>query len=445
MIQRPHHTRGIVPPLQNHTASEPSTAAPTTTPSTAVPSDVSAGTTPTTTSPPTSRPTRGSQDQFETSPNTGLINTLVSLDRNTDGRVDAQEWTVGRALLTGFVSNERTVHRPDAELVSLLQERANTSTDSVFQYNIRDGKLAISIPTDRPEQPVMRVFDHQLRERGGLPDVLQTGVLRANGTETTVRHGTDPGDFYCEHAFFGAQLEASRPDSSVVTNQHGESLVGFLHLPSDPYANQTERTGYTQDSRHAGTREVVGAALRGYYEQIRAQEPDSSQPIRILLTGYDTFGSIQNNPTGDFVAHPENVDASMRRGFGDALLSSSGTLVSTEGEPPAQRWRYEVRDPQDGQTREVFVTTGVFPVADRSIDPNSSASIQDLMRRSESQAVLSMGVSPWSEYRAEHHADSGGLRRTAESVVHDESAPDTVVLRDNYSLARAITLGASSR
>src|SRR4029077_13594948 len=100
-------------------------------------------------------------------------------------------------------------------------------------------------------------------------------------------------------------------------NDHNEPLTGFLHNPSDSFTYDASTTP-VQSERHAERAQVVGATIRGYFEQARDQIGD--KPFKMLLTGYGPWGSVVNNPTGDFVAHKENVDAAMKAAFGSALI-----------------------------------------------------------------------------------------------------------------------------
>jgi pyrrolidone-carboxylate peptidase len=266
--------------------------------------------------------------------------------------------------------------------------------------------------------------------RAGLPEILlQT-------PRATVRHGDDPGDFYCEHAFFTASTAAHAPGSSIATNAEGEKLVGFLHVPGDDAAYRAESVA-DQAARHAGTREVVGAALRGYVEDARRQ---GNTPTRVLLTGYEPWGSIQNNPTGDFVTHRENIDAAMRQGFGRLLVSSEGRRVG--GDDHADIWSYRVRDPATGKQSEVQVEARRLPVTDEAIN-ESTRSLSQAIARFRPHGVLSMGVHGGREFLAEHHADDGGLRVGEDGQQrHDPHATSTRAHPDNHSLGRAILRGS---
>ncbi|MEW5854199.1 MAG: hypothetical protein AB2A00_35825 [Myxococcota bacterium] len=273
---------------------------------------------------------------------------------------------------------------------------------------------------------------------GGLPDVV------LSTPNATVHHGTDPGDFYCEHMFFTTQQEASKRGSSVATNAHGEKLVGFLHIPRDEHTS-VDGSAYTQAERHQGTREVVGAAIRGYY--LDASAKDRSGPVRLMLNGYATFMDVRNNPTGDFVSHRENIDAAMKQAFGKDLVTSEGapyTNKQLKQNPDAQVWQYMVRDPQTHKVRSVLVHTQRFDVADPTINGQKGKSVQSSMDAFKPHAVLSMGVAS-GQYLAEFHADNGSLRLgEGRDRAHDDAVSATVSMPDNYSLARAIHRGSQA-
>jgi len=275
-----------------------------------------------------------------------------------------------------------------------------------------------------------------LSPREGLPEIL----FSRKGAK--VEHGTDPGDFYCEHLFFSAQTEAAKPGSSVQKNARGEALVGFLHVPHDAHLSGDASDTYTEAARHAGTRKVVGAALRGYFED--ALPNVKSGPIKILLTGYGPFDWIKNNPTGDFTTHVENIDAAMKEAFGKRLLSSGGRLLkkkSVEG-VESRAYEYRVKDSVSSKERTVIIEAHRLPVDDHAIDGADPRSIQKAIARLEPHAVLSMGTAPGEAFRAEFHADSGGMT-TGGAPHHVPDAPATVSLGDNYSLARALVRSAA--
>jgi hypothetical protein len=273
----------------------------------------------------------------------------------------------------------------------------------------------------------------------GLPDVL------FQSPDATVQHGTDPGNFYCEHIFYASQREADRPGSSVATNAFGERLAGFLHVPDDAWTSGGGGS-YAEADRHRGTREVVGAALRGYFDDIAAAPGGASGPVRILLTGFGPFDTIRNNPTGDFVSHRENLDAAMRAAFGANLLTPVGTRTAGTSIGAGETFTYRVRDPATGNQRQVQIRAEQLAVADGSLDPASAGSIERAYAAFRPQAAISLGVAPDSRvYLAEHHADEGGMRPTANGGFrHEDGAPEDAPLPDNYSLARAILRGAPS-
>jgi hypothetical protein len=295
---------------------------------------------------------------------------------------------------------------PSAPLAPLptgvLPSTAGTST-TPGQIQVLTASLAASLP-------VLRAG------RVDLPDTLFTAK-----TGMTVAHGTDPGDFYCEHAFFLSTETAKAPGSPVLKDGAGEPMTAFLHNPADddtyrPIADQTS----TQQQRHADRSAVVGAAICGYFKMSVDQLGDTKVPFRMLITGYGSFGDVVNNPTGDFVSHQENIDAAMRSAFGAALVSGKRTGT----DPLTLRYRVQT----DAGERTLLI----------------SASLQGLMHKTKANAVLSMGVAGSSPtLLAEFHADDGGLGEHNGKPVHDDGRQPARNQADNYSLARALVLGGA--
>ncbi|MBN2362399.1 MAG: hypothetical protein JXR83_23305 [Deltaproteobacteria bacterium] len=333
------------------------------------------------------------------------------------------------------VNRAGTHHRPRTTTAASDPPRTETGTTScaagsattpaVPRSPAGDGYDASRLPSS--------IDDAAIPARAGLPDVLFSSA------NAKVVHGTDPGDYYCEHMFFATQRAAEQPSGNVARNRRGEPMIGFLHVAGDRWTSGG--TDYTLAQRHAGTREVIGAAIRGYCDEASRQVTDG--PVRVLLTGYDTFMSTTNNPTGEFVSQPENIDAAMREAFGDRLLTPQGEQITAPG-APAPQYRYRVRDAAAGSEREIIVCARKFPVDDTAIDGDSPGCVQKLMSDFKPHAVISMGVTGWSDDKAEFHADSGGLR-VGDSLRHDDGAAPTITLADNYSLARAIFLGQRAR
>jgi len=244
-------------------------------------------------------------------------------------------------------------------------------------------------------------------ERSGADSAPPPFVLAKLPGGTRVTQGSDPGDFYCEHAFFTSTQEAQRKDTSILKNSHGEPLTGFLHVPADKATFQSE-TRIDPAERHAERRTVVGAALRGLVDAARPQLP-SDAPVRVLVTGYGAFGSVKNNPTGDFVGQQSNFDAAMQRGFGDKLVTPRGKLL--ESEDGRQRLEYKVLEPSGAQ-RSVIVEAVKLPVDDSAIN-GGPRSLQARIGAFQPHAVMSMGVAAGSrDYLAEFQTASGGLDLT---------------------------------
>jgi len=275
--------------------------------------------------------------------------------------------------------------------------------------------------------------------QGGLPETLQN---LPSGKK--VAHGTDPGNFYCEHMFFSTQTAAAKAGSSVVDNAEGESLTGFLHLPGDREATADLSETYTRKDSKKDAQAVVGSALRGWIDTAQAKVPTG--PIKMLLTGYANWGSVVNNPTGGFVSAKKNLDAVMAQGYGAKLLTPSGKMVeqsapdATGGGQVYHIWSYKIAT-ESGE-REVLLRGQVFPVADSAID-RGPHSVQQVMADFAPHGVLSLGVAVGhDDFLAEHHADDGGLDRGHKK--HEDGTAPRKNLPDNYALGRGIVEGQAA-
>lgn len=279
-------------------------------------------------------------------------------------------------------------------------------------------------------------LDEVPRIAGGPPDPSNNGGVPSlpERFSSFARHGRDAGDFYCEHAFFVAQGQAESEGSTVAKNEHGERLVGFLHVPRDAWTGAMSQGSHSQTERHERTRQIVGTAISGYLDAA-AHALDTDEPFRMLLTGFGPFSGTHDNPTQSFVVHPENLDAAMQLGFGAQLLTPFG-YRSGESDSRAVT-EYIVL--LGGEERRVQIYTRVLPVSDEALDPAAPTSLPAAIIEHEPHAVLSMGVRPVTAYELEFHADDGGLNwGGAAPAAHDASKRASFSLPPNYSLARAL-------
>jgi len=266
--------------------------------------------------------------------------------------------------------------------------------------------------------------------RGGLPELL---LVTPRGV--AVRHGDDPGDFYCSHACYTGQLAVRARGSSVVSNAAGEPLAGFLHVPRDP-----ETVTYVRPidhaERHASTRVVLGAALTSMIFDILRAVPTG--PLRVLVTGYLEWGEVVDNPTGHFVCARENLDAIVGTALGARALDREGLERARDGHATQHTWRFADGDVE----RALVVEARRLFVDDPAID-GGPLSLPHAIRTFEPHAVISMGVHRGTDFLVEHRADDGALRLDGDRFAHDETAPERTRLADNFALATAIHRGAA--
>ena len=257
-----------------------------------------------------------------------------------------------------------------------------------------------------------------------------------------VEHGTDPGDFYCEHAFYTQQRFAA--EVGIKKNDHGEPLCGFLHVPWDDLTSRSADAPVDVAQRYAAHRKVVGAAFFGYFEAAKTKV-DTGKPVTILITGYGPFMSASNNPSGGFVSDRSNIDAAMKEAFGTALLTKKGKLLNDRaGGSPDDTISLQYRVNDHGKPRDIVIVAERLHVADVEFDNGDPGSLVGALKAVKPDAALSLGVHGGSSFLVEHHADDGGLVIDANgNARHDDAKEPTHAFLDNYALARAVHAGSN--
>jgi hypothetical protein len=374
---------------------------------------------------------------------TGVLVALMGLTFVTSAMVPAQAANLGAVVIE---RRGDRVRRPDDPVLMELQAQPKSAPPNQDQnsfdpvavrYTARvhtpPAKVEVVPGRDTP-LTVVDPINNQSRDfstsRGDLPSLLwNDGVIK-------VEHGTDPGDYYCEHALFTQERYAS--EVGILKNAQGEPLVGFLHVPDDSQSSLPPDAPIDADARYQAHRNVVGAAFAGYFDAAKAQVRHGA--VRILITGYGPFMGITNNPSGGFVSNQANIDAAMRSGFGDRLLSSSGKLLADRrGGEAEQTLSLEYRVKDGDKTRTVVIVAERLDVADSEFVQGDPHSLVGAMRSVKPHAMLSMGVHGGGQFLVEHHADDGGLVLDDKgNGKHDDKHSPTIAFLDNYALARAV-------
>lgn len=269
-----------------------------------------------------------------------------------------------------------------------------------------------------------------------LPEPLPELLLPASLAD--VRLSEDAGGYYCAHVLYLANEMA--PRAALLENACGEPLVGFLHVPRDA-ACQASAPVVPHMVRHAKTRSVVAAAVRGYVED--ALERGAREPVRVLVTGFGPFKDVLSNPTGEFVSHPENVRASLALAFG-ATIDVAGAAVKVLEGTRAKLLRYRAAVPLEARRVALEVGFACLPVDDDAIDPARDDSLQGMLRIFRPHALLAMGVGREGPFRVEVRPDTRGLAVDGARPAHDPDRAQGVELRRNYALARAILRGGAA-
>lgn len=218
-------------------------------------------------------------------------------------------------------------------------------------------------------------------------------MTTSTGVDVTV--STDAGAYYCEHVFFAAHEVSMGYEGSVLKDEEGKRLIGFLHIPE-----AHDQPGSPE--RHYATQEVVAAGLRGFYAAAITQ---IDEPFRIHFTGFGPFDTVVDNPSGAFVEDGENLMECINLAFGNEV-------------PPISLHRsYLEADPT-------------------SID-RGPISIQHELQRTRPHAVISLGLARGRDtFAVETVATAKQLSRHGGLRVPED------VLYENDAFVRAIQLGA---
>ncbi len=252
-------------------------------------------------------------------------------------------------------------------------------------------------------------FDDGLAPGAG---VVGAGVVGAamRVDDVDVYASTNAGNYYCGHLFYLLSRWALQADGRG---------AGFLHVPADRWTTGAPAAPATD--RHARTRVVIAAALRGI--------ADAGVHQRVLVTGYGAFSGVVDNPTGAFVASSQQLSAALSRSVGAARVGSD----TDAGLPTLHAGGLTVARMQ-------------LAVDDTALHAHAPGSLAAALSAFEPHAVIAMGVHRAdANYRVEQTPTSAGLRTHAVAPSHshdDVGACD--VLPDNTWLLQAIARGAAA-
>jgi hypothetical protein len=245
-----------------------------------------------------------------------------------------------------------------------------------------------------------------------------------------VRESDDAGRYYCAHALFFGHLAVERGIAPLVRDEHGDPLVGFLHVPPDPQTRGAASDASDDDERHGATRRVVAAALAGWVRVLARALED--EPARVVLTGFGSFRDVVDNPTGAFVRSRDDVEAALALAFGDDLRSLS---FVADGDV-----RAEVL--VEGRPRSLALSCASLPVDDRALAFRGEGSLlSSLEEEARAHAWLGLGVCRSPFYRVETLPHDGGLLLDDEGGRHDDGREPTRFPRGSRALVRAMERG----
>ncbi len=234
----------------------------------------------------------------------------------------------------------------------------------------------------------------------------------------------DAGGFYCEHLWLTLLRWAETPACTVGRNDHGEPLCGFLHVPADDATCQGPAIGYTRGQSRSDLQALLTQVLAQWLPHCRRAH------VRVLVTGYDNWGEIIDNPTAAFARDPLLAQG--------ALVRALGRPLRVTAENAFYSGFYQRQYASLGRHALSCVTLRgqVFAVDDRTLG-QGPASLARALHKFHPHIVLSLGVAcSRPHYCCELHATDRGLDATG--TQHIAQAAGTGLIRTNAALARAL-------
>jgi len=191
----------------------------------------------------------------------------------------------------------------------------------------------------------------------------------------------DAGGYYCEHVLFLAKktLRAQNPSARAM----------FLHVVKDAFSTTTQKA---PESRFDDIDAIVSRVLHRFA---------SEGARKIVLTGFEPFGDVLQNPSGDYLSS-------------QAFINTSNLL----------RKRYNIA-----------LKSFVLSVDDRAID-GTEHSIQCLIKTEKPDILLSLGVAN-QRFFAECIATDRNLKHGNGTAFHVKSLDARTKMERDTTLFKA--------
>ncbi len=227
-----------------------------------------------------------------------------------------------------------------------------------------------------------------------------------DGQHLTVLRGQHPGNFYCAHAFFLAQRFASQPDSSILKDEQGYPMTGFVHTPRGEE--------HKHEQLVAQIEWVLTRVLRGLLFRALRMTKD---PIRIAVTGFGPFedqqgDAVPHNVTGEFVSAPSRLRGALFGALPDLNAPKQpGLEVPEPLSPDDTVIAHQVYDPSYRLGRPVLLMGRVLPVDTHALSDDPQVSLTGLLQAFRPHIWVGLGVRKrgMPEFVIEEVSDDSGL------------------------------------
>jgi pyrrolidone-carboxylate peptidase len=208
-----------------------------------------------------------------------------------------------------------------------------------------------------------------------------------------IRESRQAGGYFCEHALFAALHWEKATPGIIGLTPAAEPLIGFLHVPE-------AHDEPDSPNRHLDTVWILArilSKLTAYLDKDR---------ITFLLTGYDAFGHITNNPTGHLVQSSASLEQLCHALTGTWM---PGSVIQTDGGMIIEGKLHHAKD----RRSELRLVTHELPVAAEAVN-GGRGSIQSHLAKERPDAAILMGIaSKTDHYRLETWATQKNFQSNA--------------------------------
>ncbi len=222
-------------------------------------------------------------------------------------------------------------------------------------------------------------------------------------------------------------------ETTILTSSTEIANRILLARPRLPVLTNADDGQYLEEVRHTRSQAILGTTMRGFMEQRKSAE-DTPLHFHLLITGFGSFSSTKNNPSGELVTTPTCHQQICRSAFPQAKEFTKINETQTQGidqylatartSDPENKDVYTATTSSyhvvDGTGKSYLLTiTGLqLPVTNDVAEKEPPQSIHNAIHLVCPDAVIATGVG-WDYHTIEAQAHKEGEQRVTSSDLLD--------------------------